>query len=383
MNEFLNRFNILKEKYLETGLVWEDLLAIKDDFIAFRPELIAPAKFLVERFHDANKVHSVRYRVKNPDHLVAKIIRKKIDEPQREINLENYKNEITDLIGLRILHLFKEDWHIIHNFILENWGLHEEPTAYYRIGDSPEYIKKFKKHKCQVKEHPSGYRSVHYLVETKPSYIAEVQVRTIFEEAWSEIDHKIRYPYDLDNKLLNQFLVVFNRLAGSADEMGSYVQLLKKELYIREAKHLEILEEKTKLIEKLKEKIKDLELEPKQYTAFETDIEKLLKLQNLDFSLPKIDIHDLSAFVPPKVDFPDLSHLIPPKVDFPDISHLMPPRIEIPDLSQLTPPKVELPDLSRLNRPQPKLPNNSDESEKKDNPKKRNKKKGNNSDSEK
>ena len=380
MNEFLNRFNISEEKYLETGLVWEDLLTIKDDFIAFRPELIAPAKYLVERFHDAKKVHSVRFRVKNPDHLIAKIIRKKIDEPKREINLDNYKSEITDLIGLRILHLFKEDWNLIHDFILNNWSLHEEPTAYYRAGDSPENIEKFEKLKCQVKEHPFGYRSVHYLVETKPSktiYIAEVQVRTIFEEAWSEIDHKIRYPYDLDNKLLSQFLVVFNRLAGSADEMGSYVQYLKQELYIREKKHLEILEKKTQLIENLKDKIEKLELEPKQYTAFETDINKLIKLQDFDYSLPKIDLSDL---LQPKIEIPDLSQLMPPKVEIPDLSHLIPPKVVIPDLSHLTPPKVELPDLSSLNRQNSELPDNSVDSKKKDNPKKKNKKKGNNSD---
>ena len=61
-------------------------------------------------------------------------------------------------------------------------------------------------------------------------HIAEIQVRTIFEEGWSEIDHKIRYPYDADNPVLGQFLVVFNRLAGSADEMGSFVKLLKRKL---------------------------------------------------------------------------------------------------------------------------------------------------------
>ena len=124
MDEYLERFNISQESFQKTGISWEDLIKIRENFIAFKLELEAPAKYLVERFHGAKKVHSVRYRIKNPDHLVAKIIRKKIDEPKREITLENYKNEITDLIGLRILHLFKEDWHVIHDFILENWGLH-------------------------------------------------------------------------------------------------------------------------------------------------------------------------------------------------------------------------------------------------------------------
>lgn len=40
-------------------------------------------------------------------------------------------------------------------------------------------------------------QSVHYLIRDKESGLCiEVQVRTLFEEAWSEIDHKLRYPYN-------------------------------------------------------------------------------------------------------------------------------------------------------------------------------------------
>jgi putative GTP pyrophosphokinase len=49
-------------------------------------------------------------------------------------------------------------------------------------------------------------------------------VRTIFEEGWSEIDHRIRYPNFSDNPLVNYFLTIFNRLSGSADEMGGFVK---------------------------------------------------------------------------------------------------------------------------------------------------------------
>ena len=79
---------------------------------------------------------------------------------------------------------------------------------------------------CQIVRHPFGYRSVHYLLALKPSknlMVAELQVRTIFEEAWSEIDHHIRYPYQADNPILGNYLEIFNRLAGSADEMGSFI----------------------------------------------------------------------------------------------------------------------------------------------------------------
>lgn len=80
-----------------------------------------------------------------------------------------------------------------------------------------------------VREH--GYRSVHYLIqttsETGEKFFVEMQVRTVFEEAWSEIDHIIRYPYDVDNPILSDYLSIFNRIVGSADEMGTFIKNLK------------------------------------------------------------------------------------------------------------------------------------------------------------
>ena len=241
LTDFLKHFTISLEDFEATGLQWEDLLKIKDDYKNFKKELANPSNALLKDFHKVKTIHSVRFRIKNTNHLIEKIIRKKLEEPGRSINVDNYRTEITDLIGIRTLHLFKEDWLTIHHFIERNFALKELPLVYYRSGDSPEHIEVYKNQGCEIEEHPFGYRSVHYLVETtvgKATYIAEVQVRTIFEEGWSEIDHKIRYPYSKENKLLNQFLVMFNRLSGNADEMGSYVQYLKQELERKEHKKM-------------------------------------------------------------------------------------------------------------------------------------------------
>ncbi len=62
-----------------------------------------------------------------------------------------------------------------------------------------------------------------------------MQVRTIFEEGWSEIDHKVRYPNFSEEQTTKYFLDIFNRLAGSADEMGSFVKALDVELKNRAA----------------------------------------------------------------------------------------------------------------------------------------------------
>ena len=233
--DFLKHSTISPEDFEATGLNWENLLKIKEDYQTFKEALSAPTHYLFKSLNQIRDIHSLRFRIKTPNRLIEKIIRKKIKEPDRVIDIYSYKTEITDLIGLRILHLFKEDWLAVHSFITENFDLKETPIAYYRNGDSVKYVKMFKEQGCKVKAHSFGYRSVHYLVETKVDeilYLAEIQVRTVFEEGWSEIDHKISYLLSEENTLLNQSLLTLNRLSGDADEMGSYIRYLKGELEI-------------------------------------------------------------------------------------------------------------------------------------------------------
>jgi len=236
-SEFLNRYNISAEAFASSGISWDELEEIRDNYLHTRDELEPTARQLVNILHKTEKVHSVSYRIKAPEHLMAKIIRKRIRKPRLVINLDNYRKEITDLIGIRVLHLFKEDWMDIHSFIIRTWNLRKTPVAYVRRGDPTGYINSFKTSGCMIKEHPFGYRSVHYLLKSMISeqaplleQVSEVQVRTLFEEAWSSIDHHVRYPYEPRNVLLNELLVILNRLAGSADEMGSYIIYLKKKL---------------------------------------------------------------------------------------------------------------------------------------------------------
>lgn len=292
LRDFLQNFNIGEKSFESTGLKWEDLKKIRADYNNFKEELVDPANYLVNAFHRVNCVHSVRYRIKDANHLIEKIVRKKIEDLERDINIDNYKSQITDLIGLRALHLFKEDWLPIHEFINKTWDLAEKPIAYFRTGDPTDYVKIFEDNGCLVKEHPYGYRSVHYLLKTSPSkntYTSEVQVRTIFEEGWSEIDHTIRYPYNRDNQILAQFLIIFNRLSGSADEMGSYIKYLSKELEKTELEYKKSVKEKTAIIEELKKKISSLELEPQEVKRWNSDLDKILYGSNLISNLNDIN----------------------------------------------------------------------------------------------
>jgi ppGpp synthetase/RelA/SpoT-type nucleotidyltranferase len=269
-SKFLEKFKISDESFEKSKCDWEELKAIFYDFISKEQELLVAGNLILERLRLIKEIHSLKIRIKDPEHLIEKIIRKREENPERNISIDNYSTEITDLIGVRALHLFKDEWISIHDVITKIWDGHEPPTAYIRTGDPEKY---FKDNGCEIKAHKAGYRSVHYLIKTQPTkllHIAEIQVRTIFEEGWSEIDHRLRYPYDINNELLNEYLQIFNRLAGSADEMGSYIKTLKCALTERE-KHYEkerdqfnnekeaILKEMEKLKGRLKSEAKDKE----------------------------------------------------------------------------------------------------------------------------
>src|SRR5665647_2186285 len=127
LKSFLAKFDILEKDFESTNLKWEDLQSIRKDYKKIKKELNLIARYIEEKLHTLDIVHSVRYRIKDSDHLLAKIIRKKIKDPKREITIHNYKSLMTDLIGMRAIHLFKEDWVFIHEFIEDNWDLRGQP----------------------------------------------------------------------------------------------------------------------------------------------------------------------------------------------------------------------------------------------------------------
>ncbi len=166
---FFKKFSI-EEKYFEsTGLDWDELVKIYDDYVNLVPHLEKLADRFTFKLIDTNGVHSVRRRVKKPTHLIEKIIRKGRKYADRNISVKNYKEIVTDLIGVRILHLFKDDWVHIHNEILKFWKVAETPQINVRPGDyNMELLKESMAHlNCEIIVREHGYRSVHYLIQTE------------------------------------------------------------------------------------------------------------------------------------------------------------------------------------------------------------------------
>lgn len=114
---FLGKYNITEELFQSAGMSWDELCDIYNDFVLNKRKKYEDIleEFLDTYLKDMNKgkdededeervkIHSIRSRVKNPEHLAAKIIRKKQENYNKYKNLDksNYEKFVTDLIGIR------------------------------------------------------------------------------------------------------------------------------------------------------------------------------------------------------------------------------------------------------------------------------------------
>lgn len=256
IDEFILKYPHVKQIIEDNDIDVEILKDIYNDFVDYEVSYENQADFIANILRSQPMVHSVKSRIKEPNRLIEKIIRKTEDRKLKygkdfQFTLDNYKNEINDLIGIRVIHIFKDQWQDIHEFITKTWKV-IEVTANVREGDN---TKKFEELNIEVRSRVSGYRSVHYLVEFYPTnekVIAEIQVRTIFEEGYGEIDHRLRYSHVEIPEILKSNLLLFNRIVGSADEMASLINDLSKEWFSKEEEFLKIIKEQKEEIEKLK-----------------------------------------------------------------------------------------------------------------------------------
>lgn len=250
------------------------------DFKSKRDQFTEIAVSLSRLIQKLPGVHSVRWRVKDPHHLIKKIARKKVAavEKYAAISSGNYRDVVTDLVGIRALHLFKGDFPTLHRSIIDTWELDENPTAYVRKGDTEELRTLYRELGLEVEEHKDGYRSIHYITKTnftKTTVKCELQVRTIFEEGWSEIDHKVRYPDFSNDPLIRDFLHIFNRLSGAADEMGTFVNRLAADLTALKAEQAAAISRASEIEDQLSEKIKKIESLSSKNSSMQSEMRDL------------------------------------------------------------------------------------------------------------
>jgi putative GTP pyrophosphokinase len=229
----LTSLGIAEEEWFVQGIASQTLVAIYHDFLERKAELLEIAAQTAQSLQHLPEVHAVRYRVKDPLHLLRKVIRKKVEYPRRHIDVHNYIDWINDLAGVRALYLYKSEWHTLGRHIQATWELKRPPIAYLSPNTDENTVQAFSAAGADIRWHEHGYRAVHFVVSTQPSrqrYFVEIQLRTLFEEGWSEIDHAVRYPDLSCNAFVRDLLHLLNHFTGQSDQLASFIKTALEKL---------------------------------------------------------------------------------------------------------------------------------------------------------
>jgi putative GTP pyrophosphokinase len=168
------------------------------------------AEYIVQLIQDdpsspKESLHTIIYRIKDELRLIEKInlLNKELEAGVISITDKNYPARVGDLLGVRIICLRLSDVEKVESHLKL---LSEENILNFVKG--PDQKRSFILPVSPDDSIPddidlrySGYSSIHYQIELgensdAPSGLKglqfELQLRTILEEAWSEIDHKYR-----------------------------------------------------------------------------------------------------------------------------------------------------------------------------------------------
>jgi ppGpp synthetase/RelA/SpoT-type nucleotidyltranferase len=198
----------------EWGNIYQEKLTFYEGFAHKLRELVT------ELIHKQDiEVAHIEARTKSVESFVEKIGREGKD-------YSNPLNEITDLVGIRVITYYREDIDKIGKIIREEFDIDWENSV------DPSQV---------LEPDTFGYLSIHYVVsllETRSelpewegyrNLKAEIQVRTVLQHAWAEIEHTLLYktPQEIPNDLRRQ-LFRLSALLELADEQFSAIQQIIK-----------------------------------------------------------------------------------------------------------------------------------------------------------
>jgi putative GTP pyrophosphokinase len=137
-------------------------------------------------------------RIKKRDECIRKFelkYRNEVEKSQSDYNIQEF---ITDIIGVRIICLYEDDLAHIHEII----------KTHFKVLDITDKTKQLNEDYNKF-----GYKGLHLDIELNGSraklpeysdfckFKIEVQIRSIVQDAWSEIDHRLKYKRSIPDEL--------------------------------------------------------------------------------------------------------------------------------------------------------------------------------------
>lgn len=251
INEYLNK----KQLYRELGGVVYSLLKT----------------LIVNDVH----THQITYRIKTRESLSNKIVRK------------NYKysslEEVTDIVGFRVILFFEDDVSEVERIIRQEFLVDEINSVDKMSLDTDKF----------------GYRSLHFVVSMNnvrlqlPEYEKfrsirfEIQVRSILQHSWAEIEHDIGYKGE--SEIPNSAKRTFYRIAALLEQADLEFVKLKSELKEHESYVNQQIQDNHENLYIDKASLKAFILNSAVLKELETEIAQLLCPREEYFYPPIID----------------------------------------------------------------------------------------------
>lgn len=225
--EKIFQYEPIKKQMSDTNYTEEELRPILENHEKQISAYSIIVQQYVQEISGFKGVHTIRSRIKSVGSLCEKILRKE-DSRKVKISLENYRTEIKDLIGVRALYVFPDEFSTVYDQIYKKYSsiFDGKPEVRYREGDNLEIFEQHL-HESRVDyTKTAGYRSIHYtLHDSKSDARIELQTRTIFEEGWSEISHRTTYGMEgsPNEKLIRVVSSILSRMVGTSNDLGSLI----------------------------------------------------------------------------------------------------------------------------------------------------------------
>lgn len=205
------------KKVISDDRMFEVLIHDYDEKCRTIEDFTQDVKDLVENLLNAANlpVHSVTARVKDKESIREKF-KKATEEKYQQLS------DITDLCGIRIITFFADEVDAVAHLIQKEFDIDHELSVDKRILLDPDRF---------------GYLSLHYIAKLSPSRLrlpeynrfhacqAEIQIRSILQHTWAEIEHDLGYKTKLavPQKIRRRF----SQLAGLlelTDDMFSQIR---------------------------------------------------------------------------------------------------------------------------------------------------------------
>jgi ppGpp synthetase/RelA/SpoT-type nucleotidyltranferase len=198
------------------------------------PHHDAAVRFFCELIAKIPKVEDVKGRTKSYDECLSKYKRKYLPHVKPEDHNMSINDYLTDLIGIRAVCFYSNEVYEIRR------GL----KKYFREVEITD-----KSNQLEKTEDKFGYKSLHLQLVLKNRLVEvagaekfrnlkiELQIRTVIQDAWSVLDHKIKYkksiPQNLKrriNRLSALFEIADNEFLTIQEEITSEERKISKRL---------------------------------------------------------------------------------------------------------------------------------------------------------